>query len=100
MTDPSESKPTTRARLPSEEIVAHAIVTVIQSSGRSVSPEDVARSVAKGPEWQSVLPVVRRVAQRMARQGDLIIYRKGKPVDPEDFRGVYRLGLPTPSGDT
>ncbi len=22
------------------------------------------------------------------------IYRKGKPVDPEDFKGVYRLGLP------
>jgi hypothetical protein len=24
-----------------------------------------------------------------------VIYRKGKPVeDPNDFRGVYRLGLP------
>jgi hypothetical protein len=23
-----------------------------------------------------------------------VIYRKGKPVDPLDFRGVYRLGLP------
>jgi len=23
-----------------------------------------------------------------------VIYRKGKPADPNDFRGVYRLGLP------
>ena len=23
-----------------------------------------------------------------------MIYRHGKPVDPTDFRGVYRLGLP------
>jgi hypothetical protein len=23
-----------------------------------------------------------------------VIYRKGKPVDPADFKGVYRLGLP------
>ena len=26
--------------------------------------------------------------------GRLVIYRKGKPVDPNDFKGVYRLGLP------
>jgi hypothetical protein len=30
----------------------------------------------------------------LARQGRLVIYRKGKPADPDDFRGVYRLGLP------
>ena len=23
-----------------------------------------------------------------------LVYRKGKPADPNDFRGVYRLGLP------
>ncbi len=30
----------------------------------------------------------------LAQGGRLVIYRKGKPVDPNDFRGVYRLGLP------
>jgi len=23
-----------------------------------------------------------------------VIYRKGKPADPDDFKGIYRLGLP------
>ena len=31
----------------------------------------------------------------LARAGRLVIFRKGKPADPEDFRGVYRLGLPS-----
>jgi len=30
----------------------------------------------------------------LAQAGRLVIYRKGKPVDPLDFKGVYRLGLP------
>jgi hypothetical protein len=37
---------------------------------------------------------VRRTAVRLAHQGRIVIYRKGKPVDPDDFKGVYRLGLP------
>ena len=30
----------------------------------------------------------------LALEGRLVIYRKGKPADPEDFRGVWRMGLP------
>jgi hypothetical protein len=37
---------------------------------------------------------LRRVAVRLAREGRLVITRKGRIVDPDDFRGVYRLGLP------
>jgi hypothetical protein len=37
---------------------------------------------------------VRRTAVRLAHEGRIVIYRKGKPVDPDDFKGVYRLGLP------
>ena len=37
---------------------------------------------------------VRRVAQNLAREGRIAIYRKGKPVDPDNFKGVIRLGLP------
>jgi hypothetical protein len=37
---------------------------------------------------------VRRTAVVLAKQGRLVIYRKGRPADPDDFRGVYRLGLP------
>jgi hypothetical protein len=30
----------------------------------------------------------------LARAGRLVITRHGKPADPDDFRGVYRLRLP------
>lgn len=65
-----------------------------RGSGKTVSPEDVAREVAAGSDWHSHLGTVRRAAVKLALDGRLVIYRKGKPVDPADFKGVYRLGLP------
>jgi hypothetical protein len=62
-------------------------------AGKSVSPEEVARSV--DPEgWRRLLGHVRAIAKGLARQGRLVITRHGKPADPEDFKGVYRLRLP------
>jgi len=64
--------------------------------GKSVSPEDVARSVdAEG--WRRLLGHVRAVARGLARQEKLVITRHGKPADPETFKGVYRLRLPGPA---
>jgi hypothetical protein len=37
---------------------------------------------------------IRRIAVRLASEGRIVILRKGKPVDPADFKGVYRLGAP------
>jgi hypothetical protein len=63
--------------------------------GKSVSPEEVARAV--DPEgWRRLLGQVRAVARGLARQGKLVILRHGKPADPGDFKGVYRLRLPLP----
>jgi hypothetical protein len=62
--------------------------------GRTVSPADVARALKPGPEWNVLMLAVRRAAIGLALAGQLVIYRKGKPVDPNDFKGVYRLGLP------
>ena len=63
--------------------------------GKSVSPEEVARAV--DPEgWRRLLGHVRATAVGLARQQRLVITRHGKPADPEDFKGVYRLKLPTP----
>ncbi|MGQ3671650.1 DUF3253 domain-containing protein [Xanthobacter sp. TB0136] len=63
-------------------------------AGRTLAPMDVAQAVAPGEKWQQVLPEVRRVALQLAEAGQLLIYRKGKPIDPAQLRGVYRLGLP------
>lgn len=61
--------------------------------GKSVSPEQVAR--AADPEgWRRLLPQVRSTAIGLARQGRLVITRHGKPADPNQFKGVYRLRAP------
>ncbi|MDB5569933.1 MAG: hypothetical protein JWN93_1116 [Hyphomicrobiales bacterium] len=67
--------------------------------GKSICPTDAARAFAhnRGEDelaWRHWLSKVRGEAVGLARQGRLVIYRKGKPADPDDFRGVYRLGLP------
>jgi hypothetical protein len=62
--------------------------------GKTVSPADAARVLHPGPDWHLVMSPVRRAAVKLAREGQIVIYRKGKAVDPDDFKGVYRLGLP------
>lgn len=68
-------------------------------AGHTICPTDAAQAyaAARGEDalaWRSYLPQVRRAAIRLAEAGRIVIYRKGKPADPHDFRGVYRLGLP------
>lgn len=63
--------------------------------GKSISPEEVARAV--DPEgWRRQLSQVRDAAVALARQGRLVILRHGKPADPDDFKGVWRMRLPEP----
>jgi len=62
-------------------------------TGRSISPTDAARALEPGMEWHLLMPAVRRAAVQLALAGRLVITRKGKPVDPNDFKGVYRLRL-------
>ncbi|MEW6258242.1 MAG: DUF3253 domain-containing protein [Pseudomonadota bacterium] len=73
-----------------------AILEIAREIGpaKTLSPMDAARKLAGEENWQRGLPRIRRAAVRLAMEGRLMIYRKGKPVDPQAFRGVYRLGLP------
>ena len=59
---------------------------------KSVKPADVAQSLAEF-EWQSLLKRIKQTATRQAKAGYIHIMRKGKPADPDDFRGVYKLRL-------
>ena len=64
--------------------------------GKSLDPTEVARGLG-GPHpdgWGPLMQPIRRIAVRLAGQGRLVILRKGKPADPADFKGVYRLSLP------
>lgn len=82
--------------LPDEATTEQVLLRLSADAGpaRSVSPMDAAQALVEGPSWQRALPQVRRVAVRLAQEGRLLIYRKGKPVDPSDFRGVWRFGPP------
>lgn len=87
---------TENTETPHTNTVRDAILSLIADAdaGRTVSPEDVARAVS-ATKWNKILVEVRAEAVRLAKAGEIAIYRKGKPVpDPEDFKGVYRLGPP------
>jgi hypothetical protein len=64
------------------------------SSEKTLSAQEIARAVVSDDSWPDLLVPIRRAAIELAMAGRLVIYRKGKPVDPADFKGVYRLGLP------
>lgn len=80
-----------------------AILDLLESreAGKSISPTEAARALAGSDErqWSRLMKPLRAVAIEMAKAGELVILRKARPVDPSDFRGVYRLALPggTPS---
>ena len=63
-------------------------------NGKSIEPADVAKEL-QPVQWQRMMPKVRAVAQGLMRQGRLTITKKGKAVDPNAFKGVIRLRLPT-----
>jgi len=84
-----------RPSMPTDSDVDAAIFAVCGSvgAGKSVSPNDVAKSL--DPEnWRRCLKPVKRRAQHLAREGQVQILRKGKPVDPDLMKGVVRLRLP------
>jgi uncharacterized protein DUF3253 len=60
----------------------------------TLSAPEIAHAIDPQGDWHALLQPIRRAAVALAQAGRLVIYRKGRPADPNDFRGVYRLGLP------
>jgi Protein of unknown function (DUF3253) len=84
-----DSKPRTK---PSIEV---AMLDILARPGtKTLSAPEIAHAMSPGDDWHSLLVPIRKTAVALAQTGRLVIYRKGKPADPNDFRGVYRLGLP------
>ena len=68
-------------------------------TGESISPNDVAKAMSQ-EHWQRELPKVRAVITGMARQGRIELLRKGKPVDSEGIKGIYRVRLAVATGQS
>lgn len=77
---------------PGNDALDAAILAAV-STGRSVSPSDVAVALAgPGKAWQGLLPKIRARALVLMADGKIEILRKGKPIaDAADMRGVVRL---------
>lgn len=93
--------------------VARAILTALEKAasdkGRPVNPDAVARDLdqasrkpgdARPPRPDRYRRAVKQQAIHLARTGRIEILRGGKPVDPNDFKGVWRMRLPAaPASD-
>ncbi len=86
------SEPSAEARLEAEILG----MTAARGPEKTICPSEAARAVGGDhPDgWGPLMQPLRRIAVRLAKEGRIVITRKGRPVDPDDFRGVYRLGLP------
>jgi hypothetical protein len=76
--------------------------------GRFIDPNDAARAAAKRkakptdpPDlWRRYSKQARAEAIGLAREGKLLVLRKGKPVDPtKPIKGVIRVAMPDDSGE-
>ncbi len=92
---------------PALDPVAQAILKLLEAcpAGKSISPQDAARAIAAkrarpgapNTAWRRYMAAVRQQALYLARQGRIVILRKGKPVDPHaPVKGLIRLA---PAGD-
>ena len=74
------------------EAITEAMLRIAAERGpeKSLCPTDVARAVST-ENWRPLLGAVRKVAADLARQGKIEILRKGKPINPDEMRGVIRL---------
>ena len=87
----------------SDPSLENSILDILTRAGAQATPTgglgtlsapEIAHAIKPDGDWHGLLLPIRRAAVALAQRGRLVIYRKGKPVDPNNFRGVYRLGLP------
>lgn len=91
----------TKKEPPMDDPVATFILEALEL-GDEVSPNKIAQAIAreKAKEssppnlWRKFLISVRQQAIHLARNGRIEIVRKGIAVDPNDFKGLYKLRLP------
>ncbi len=83
-----------KPRKVSDEEVYETIVQMCREAGLagSVRPEDVARMLLPD-HWQTILKRVRLFSKKLAQNDRILILRKGKPADPEEFKGLIRLQI-------
>ena len=94
MANPLTPDAVVKAPPPDRERIAESIRRLAAQRGaeKSICPSEVARELG-GESWRSLMRPVRDTALELARQGEIEVLRKGKPVEPGEVRGVIRLRI-------
>jgi len=87
-------------KIEEDPIVGYILSAV--SSGKDIAPQEIAHAIAAdraketAPKdiWRKYMMAVRQQAIHLAREGRLLIIRKGDIADPNDFKGLYKLRKP------
>lgn len=67
----------------------HALLR--KRDGSTICPSDVARVVG-GDDWRDLMPRMRRLADRLAEHGVVVVTQKGEPVTADTAKGPVRIG--------
>ncbi|MES1936395.1 DUF3253 domain-containing protein [Salinisphaera hydrothermalis] len=83
----------------SDQAIARAIVDRVHERGPDATccPSEIARDIASeqgGCDWRELMPRVRQAAVDLAHRQRIEIRQRGEQVDPDNFSGPIRLGLP------
>ena len=66
-----------------------------RGADKTICPSEVARAIGGSDEtqWRKLMAPIRTYAVAMAHGGEIDIRRKGKVVDPDNFKGIYRISI-------
>jgi len=82
--------------MPDTPYIAATILTLLaaRAPDASICPSEVARAIAPNG-WRPLMPAVREVARRLAREGRLELRQRGATIAPDaDVKGPIRLARP------
>ncbi len=77
-----------------DALIENEILTLTSARGigKTICPSEVAQAIDQ-TEWRRLMKRVRHIAASLAKSERIAIYRKGKVIDPDEIKGVIRLGL-------
>lgn len=78
----------------SDEVVFETILQMCAAAwpDETVRPEDIAMTLYP-EEWQALTKRIRLAVKQLAEAGLIQILRKGKPANPDEFKGIYRVQI-------
>lgn len=84
--------------MPDTEKIRQTILELVEAGGpkKTICPSEVAKALdPEEDKWRRNLKTIRREAFNLAREGQIVVRRKGKIQNPfDEIKGVIRLGQP------